>query len=63
MNETKSLAELIDLEFEEFCALEGDESISLEEAREATASIPRSMAEAIIEEERSERFPGVPRAD
>lgn len=50
------LEELIDLEFEEFCAREGNENVTLEEVRKATASIPGSMAEAIIEEERAERF-------
>ena len=48
--------ELIDLEFEAFCAREGTENVTLEEVRKAMASIPGSMAEAIIEEERAERF-------
>jgi hypothetical protein len=53
---TPALEDLIDLDFEEFCAREGDESISLEEVLEATAGIPGSMAQAIIEDERAERF-------
>ena len=51
-----ALEELLDLEFEAFCAREGDENITLEEVRRATTSIPGSMAEAIIEEERADRF-------
>jgi hypothetical protein len=51
-----TLEDLIDLEFEAFCAREGDENVTLEEVRRATASIPGSMAEAIIEEERADRF-------
>lgn len=50
------LEELLDLEFEAFCAREGDENISLDDVRRATASIPGSMAQAIIEDERAERF-------
>ena len=50
------LEELIDLEFEAFCAREGDEDVTLDEVRMATASIPGSMAEAIIEDERTDRF-------
>jgi hypothetical protein len=48
--------ELLDLEFEAFCAREGDEAVTLDEVRKATASIPGNMAEAIIEDERAERF-------
>ena len=51
-----SLEELIDLEFEAFCAREGDDAISLEAVRAATAKVPGSMAEAIIEDERADRF-------
>jgi hypothetical protein len=51
-----ALEELIDLEFEAFCAREGDENVTLEEVRKATASIPGSMAQAVIDEERAERF-------
>ena len=50
------LEELIDLEFEAFCAREGDEDVTLDEVRKATESIPGSMAEAIIEDERADRF-------
>ena len=53
---TSDLDELIDLEFEAFCAREGDESVTLEEVLKATSSIPGSMAEAIIEDERADRF-------
>jgi hypothetical protein len=49
------LEDLIDSEFEAFCAREADEDVTLDEVRKATASIPGSMAEAIIEE-RAERF-------
>jgi hypothetical protein len=49
------LEELLDLEFEAFCTREGDENVTLDEVRRATASIPGSMAEAIIEE-RADRF-------
>jgi|ThiBio_inoc_plan_1041526.scaffolds.fasta_scaffold86234_1 hypothetical protein len=51
-----ALEELLDLEFEAFCAREGDENVTLEEVRKATASIPGSMAQAVIDEERAERF-------
>jgi hypothetical protein len=51
-----ALDELIDLEFEAFCAHEGDESVTLDEVLKATASIPGSMAESIAEDERAERF-------
>lgn len=50
------LEDLLDLEFEAFCAREGDENVTLDEVRKATASIPGSMAETIIEEERADRF-------
>ena len=52
---TPTLEELIDLEFEAYCACEGDEAVTLDEVLKATASIPGSMAEAIIEE-RAERI-------
>ena len=48
--------QLIDLEFVEYCSREGDDTITLEEVREATSKIPGSMAQFIIEEERAERF-------
>jgi hypothetical protein len=50
------LEDLLDLEFEAFCAREGDVNVTLDEVRKATASIPGSMAEAITEEERTDRF-------
>jgi hypothetical protein len=50
------LEDLIDLDFESFCAREGDDSVSLQEVREATSKIPGSMAEAISEDERAERY-------
>ncbi|MEO6807523.1 MAG: hypothetical protein ABI353_00220 [Isosphaeraceae bacterium] len=50
------LEELLDLEFEAFCAREGDEAVTLDEVRKATASIPDNMAEAITEDERADRF-------
>ncbi len=53
---TAVLDEWLDLEFEAFCAREGDEDVTLDEVREATASIPGSMAQAIIDDERADRF-------
>ena len=53
---TAVLDELIDLEFEAFCTREGDQDVTLDEVRKATASIPGSMAQAIIEDERADRF-------
>jgi len=50
------LDELIDLEFEAFCAREGDENVTLDEVWKATADIPGSMAQAIIDDERADRF-------
>jgi Arc/MetJ-type ribon-helix-helix transcriptional regulator len=54
--ESRSLEAMIDREFEAYCAREGDDRISLEEVFEATASIPGSMAQAIIDDERADRF-------
>lgn len=51
-----ALDEFLDLEFEAFCAHEADEDVTHEEVLKATASIPGSMAQAIIEEERADRF-------
>lgn len=51
-----ALEDLLDLEFEAYCAREGDENVTLEEVQKATASIPGSMAQAVIDEERAERF-------
>jgi putative addiction module CopG family antidote len=54
--ETPALEGLIDHEFVEFCEREGDDSVTLDEVLRATSTIPGSMAETIIEEERAERF-------
>lgn len=53
---SSTLEEVLDLEFEAFCAREGDEDVSLEEVRKAMTSIPGSMAQVIIEDERADRF-------
>jgi putative addiction module CopG family antidote len=53
--EALGLESMIDDEFEAYCAREGDDRISLKEVLEATASIPGSMAQAIIDE-RADRF-------
>ena len=50
------LEDLIDLDFEDYCAREGDDRVSLEEVLRATAKIPGSVAETIAEEERADRF-------
>ena len=55
-DERPDLDELVDLEFEAYCAREGDESLTLDEVLKATASIPGSMAESIARDERAERF-------
>jgi putative addiction module CopG family antidote len=54
--ESAGLEAMIDHEFEAYCAREGDDRISLEEVLEATAEIPGSMAQAIIDDERADRF-------
>jgi Arc/MetJ-type ribon-helix-helix transcriptional regulator len=54
--EGPDLEKLIDHEFVEYCAREGDDRITLEEVLKATSKIPGSMAQVIIEEERAERF-------
>lgn len=51
-----ALEDLVDLDFVAYCAREGDENVTLEEARRATSKVPGSMAEAIIEDERADRF-------
>jgi Arc/MetJ-type ribon-helix-helix transcriptional regulator len=51
-----AVEDLIDASFVAYCAREGDDTITLDEVRAATASIPGSMAQAIINEERAERF-------
>jgi Arc/MetJ-type ribon-helix-helix transcriptional regulator len=52
----RGLEELIDQEFLEYCAREGDDDITLEEVLQATSRIPGSMSQAIIEEERADRI-------
>ena len=54
--ETPALEDLFDHEFLEFCEREGDDSVTINEVLRATSTIPGSMAETIIEEERAERF-------
>ncbi len=47
---------LIDHEFVAYCEREADDSVTLEEVREATSKIKDSMARVVIEEERADRF-------
>jgi Arc/MetJ-type ribon-helix-helix transcriptional regulator len=54
--EAPGLEALIDHEFVEFCAREGDDSVTLEAVLRATSKIPGSMAQAIIDEERADRI-------
>jgi putative addiction module CopG family antidote len=54
--EGTALDGLIDHEFVEFCDREGDDSVTLDEVLRATSKIPGSMSQAIIEEERADRF-------
>lgn len=51
-----ALEELLDVEFEAYCAREADENVTLDQVRQATSSIPGSMAQAIVDDERAERF-------
>jgi putative addiction module CopG family antidote len=51
-----TLDDFIDHEFVEYCARESDDNVTLEEVLEGTSTIKQSMASAIIEEERAERF-------
>lgn len=51
-----ALEDFLDLEFEAFCARQGDERITLDEVRVATAGIPGSMAEAGSQDVRADRF-------
>jgi putative addiction module CopG family antidote len=51
-----TLDDLIDHEFVEYCGREADDGITLEQVLEATSTIKDSMARAIIDEERAERF-------
>ena len=50
------LEDFLDLEFEASCTREEDEGIALDRVREATSSIPGSMSEAIVKDERADRF-------
>ena len=50
------LDDFIDHEFVEYCAREADDSVTLDEVLEGTSTIKQSMARAIIEEERADRF-------
>jgi putative addiction module CopG family antidote len=54
--ETQPLQSIIDHEFVEFCDREGDDNVTLDEVLRATSTIPGSMAQVIIEEERADRF-------
>jgi Arc/MetJ-type ribon-helix-helix transcriptional regulator len=54
--ERPDLEKLIDHEFVEYCAREGDDRVTLEEVLKATSRIPGSMSQVIIEEERADRF-------
>jgi putative addiction module CopG family antidote len=54
--EAPGLEDLIDHEFLEFCAREGDDNVTLEEVLQATSKIPGSMSRAVIEEERADRI-------
>jgi Arc/MetJ-type ribon-helix-helix transcriptional regulator len=54
--DARGLEDLIDQEFLEYCAREGDDNITLEEVFQVTSKIPGSMSQAIIEEERAERI-------
>jgi hypothetical protein len=46
---------LIDHELVEYAKREGDPSVTVEDVLRATATIPGSMSEAIIDEERTDR--------
>jgi putative addiction module CopG family antidote len=50
------LENFIDHEFVEYCERESDDGVSLDDVLRATSTIPGSMAQTIIEEERAERF-------
>ncbi len=47
---------LLDHDAIAYCEREADDSITLEEVRAGTSSIKDSMARAVIEDERAERF-------
>jgi len=51
-----TLDDLIDHEFVEYCTREADDNVTLEAVLEATSTIKDSMARAIIEQERADRF-------
>jgi putative addiction module CopG family antidote len=51
-----ALDSLIDHKFVEFCGREGDDTVTLDEVLRVTSKIPGSMARAIIEDERADRF-------
>ncbi len=51
-----TLDDLVDQEFVEYCGREADDGITLKQVLEATSTIKDSMARAIIDEERAERF-------
>ena len=51
-----SLDSVIDREFVEYCEREADDSVALDEVLRVTSTIPGSMSQAIIEDERAERF-------
>jgi Arc/MetJ-type ribon-helix-helix transcriptional regulator len=54
--DARGLEGFIDHEFLELCAREGDDRVTLDEVRAATARIPGSVARSIVEEERADRF-------
>jgi putative addiction module CopG family antidote len=55
-NKLRTLDDLIDDEFVEYCTREADDSVTLEDVLAATATIDDSMARVIIEEERADRL-------
>jgi Arc/MetJ-type ribon-helix-helix transcriptional regulator len=52
----QTLDDIIDQEFVEYCARAGDDTVTPDEVLRATSTIKDSMARAIIDEERAERF-------
>ncbi len=55
-HEAPSPDALIDHEFVAYCAREGDDRITIEDVLRGTSTIPGSMAQAIIDEERADRI-------
>jgi hypothetical protein len=55
-SEKPTLDDLIDCDATASCENEADETITLEEVRAGTSTIKDSMARAVIEEDRAERF-------